>query len=318
MTPPDAVGEAGPRDPFRLGDRVPTGWYLLGSHAELAPGTVTPWSAHGVELVVWADGSGAVHAADAHCPHMGAHLGHGGCVDDQSGLVCPFHGWVYAPDGTNRGERAGVAGVDLALHPVQRVRDRWYVFLRHDPAGASPPWAPADLHRPPRPDPPRLEVGRVHHLTAHQQVIIEGDFDLAHFPVVHHRGFRGDDVEFGDHGARVAYTVTEPSPQTVRFELDGISRVREQVAYDGIEILLVADSVSLDRHRTRTVATMAVWGPSDEAVRAVAARIDRLLRRDLARDAAIWERRHYEQAPVYGPDDGLLVQFRRWARRFYA
>lgn len=312
-----AAAEGRVRERFLLGDRVPTGWYRLGRGDELGPATVRPWSALGVELVVWVDGAGAVHAADAHCPHMGAHLGHGGSVDEADHLVCPFHAWCFGADGANHGERAGDAGVDLVTHPVAVVGEHVYVFLAHDPVAGAMPWDPPDLHRLPRPDPPRLLRTTEYRLTAHQQVIIEGDFDRAHFPLVHQRVFRAEDAEFGEHGARVAYTVTEPAPQTVHFELDGLSRVREQVAFDGIELLLVADSVSLDRSTTLTHATTALWGPSDDAVRVVAARIERLLRRDLARDAAIWERRDYEAVPAFGPDDALLVQFRRWAKRFY-
>ena len=37
---------------------------------------------------------------DAFCPHLGAHLGHGGTVDDCQ-IVCPFHGWKFDADGTN-------------------------------------------------------------------------------------------------------------------------------------------------------------------------------------------------------------------------
>ena len=308
-----AQAEGGARGAFRLGDRVPTGWYRLGRLDDLAPGSVRPWSALGVELVVWVGEDHTVRAADAYCPHMGAHLGHGGTIDAADRLVCPFHARCFAADGTRSGDPDG----GLVVHPVRPVGDHAYVFLAHDPDGVTPVWEPPDLHRMPRADPPRLLRTTEYRLTAHQQVIIEGDFDQAHFPLVHQRVFRADDVEFGEHGARVAYTVTEPAPQTVHFELDGLSRVREQVAFDGIELLLVADSVSLDRTTTLTHATTALWGPSDDAVRVVAARIERLLRRDLARDAAIWEQRDYEAVPTYGPDDGLLVQFRRWARRFY-
>ena len=37
---------------------------------------------------------------DAFCPHLGAHLGHGGTVGDGC-IACPFHGWKYDAEGTN-------------------------------------------------------------------------------------------------------------------------------------------------------------------------------------------------------------------------
>ncbi len=34
------------------------------------------------------------------CPHLGAHLGHGGTVDGCE-IVCPFHGWQFDAEGAN-------------------------------------------------------------------------------------------------------------------------------------------------------------------------------------------------------------------------
>ena len=36
---------------------------------------------------------------DAYCPHLGAHLGHGGIVHENC-IECPFHAWRWKTDGT--------------------------------------------------------------------------------------------------------------------------------------------------------------------------------------------------------------------------
>ena len=41
---------------------------------------------------------GEARVFDAHCPHFGAHLGHGGKVEGK-GLRCPFHAWRFNGDG---------------------------------------------------------------------------------------------------------------------------------------------------------------------------------------------------------------------------
>jgi 3-Ketosteroid 9alpha-hydroxylase C-terminal domain/Rieske [2Fe-2S] domain len=38
---------------------------------------------------------------EAHCKHLGAQIGHGGTVVGDC-VECPFHGWRWGPDGTNR------------------------------------------------------------------------------------------------------------------------------------------------------------------------------------------------------------------------
>ena len=45
------------------------------------------------QLVVFRDDEGVAHVMDAHCPHMGAHLG-GGSVHGTT-LQCPYHGWRF-------------------------------------------------------------------------------------------------------------------------------------------------------------------------------------------------------------------------------
>ena len=50
--------------------------------------------------MLWRDGDGHHHLADAWCPHLGAHLGHGGRVKDGC-LICPFHEWSYDTAGRN-------------------------------------------------------------------------------------------------------------------------------------------------------------------------------------------------------------------------
>ena len=51
----------------------------------------------GRDLVLWRDEAGEFHLQDAFCPHLGAHLGVGGAVEDGC-IRCPFHGWTF--DGT--------------------------------------------------------------------------------------------------------------------------------------------------------------------------------------------------------------------------
>src|SRR4051812_28747309 len=85
----------GARFPFG----VPFGWFSLGRVDELPAEEVAPLEAFGMELVLWRDG-GAHHLAEAWCPHLGAHIGYGGRVDDGC-VVCPFHEWSFASDGTN-------------------------------------------------------------------------------------------------------------------------------------------------------------------------------------------------------------------------
>ncbi|MHB8671400.1 MAG: Rieske 2Fe-2S domain-containing protein, partial [Acidimicrobiales bacterium] len=71
---------------------IPFGWFHVAYPDEIPPGQVLPLRYFARDLVIWRDSGGAPHLMDAFCPHLGAHLGHGGTVDGAE-LVCPFHAW---------------------------------------------------------------------------------------------------------------------------------------------------------------------------------------------------------------------------------
>src|SRR6478736_1491716 len=73
---------------------TPFGWYQVAFPDDLAPGEVMPLSYWTRELVLWRDDAGGFHLQHAFCPHLGAHLAHGGTVEGAT-LSCPFHGWTY-------------------------------------------------------------------------------------------------------------------------------------------------------------------------------------------------------------------------------
>jgi 3-ketosteroid 9alpha-monooxygenase subunit A len=83
-------------------ESIPTGWYQIAWSDEIAAGQVVPLRYFERELVLYRGHSGTLHLSDAHCPHMGAHLGYGGCVVEGSDTIeCPFHGWRFDGDGRN-------------------------------------------------------------------------------------------------------------------------------------------------------------------------------------------------------------------------
>src|SRR4051812_5445857 len=79
-------------------DHIATGWYQIGWTDDFPPGTAVPLHYFDQELVAFRTAAGAVSVLDAYCPHLGAHLGYGGTVEDDC-IRCPFHGWAYDSDG---------------------------------------------------------------------------------------------------------------------------------------------------------------------------------------------------------------------------
>lgn len=59
---------------------IPVGWFQVGWPADVESGSVRTLYYFGRHLVLWRDAEGVAHLNDSHCPHLGAHVGHGGKV----------------------------------------------------------------------------------------------------------------------------------------------------------------------------------------------------------------------------------------------
>src|SRR6185503_13577906 len=70
----------------------PTGWFRIAGRRDLPVGKVLALRYFGRDLVLFRTEDGKPHLLDAHCPHVGAHLGYGGKVLGNT-IQCPFHGW---------------------------------------------------------------------------------------------------------------------------------------------------------------------------------------------------------------------------------
>ena len=76
----------------------PNGWFPVIQSADLPVNQIKPIFSCGKDLVVYRGSSKKAYIFDAYCPHLGANLGVGGTVIDES-IQCPFHGWVFNEDG---------------------------------------------------------------------------------------------------------------------------------------------------------------------------------------------------------------------------
>jgi phenylpropionate dioxygenase-like ring-hydroxylating dioxygenase large terminal subunit len=77
-----------------------SGWVAAALSADLAPGEAFATRAGAVELALWRDEAGEVHAFADRCPHRGMRLSLGFVRRDT--LACLSHGWSFAGDGACR------------------------------------------------------------------------------------------------------------------------------------------------------------------------------------------------------------------------
>lgn len=172
-----------------------TGWFMIGWSAEFPVNEVRPLHYFGEDLVAYRDASGELHLLQGHCRHLGAHIGHGGKVVGDC-VECPFHGWRWGPDGTNRyipyqPDKPNRA-LTLRVYPV--MEQYGCVFAWHQPQGKSPQWDMPDIFT----SFPQFETDpsayyrpypefsrRTENEPVHPQIVAENDPDSAHFRYVH-------------------------------------------------------------------------------------------------------------------------------------
>lgn len=302
----------------------PRGWFVVAWSEELPPGAVRPLRYLGRDLVLFRTEAGEAVVLDAFCPHLGAHLGHGGQVRGDA-IACPFHAWEF--DGSGACTRIPYQPQDAKIPPRARVAP-WSVCERngvihlwHDPAGDPPAW---ELPVVPEVDDPAWTPWYTNLLRVktHPREIVENVADSAHFPVVHRTEVVAFDNEYCEHMAtqRTEGVAVPPG--------GGRDHFRIEATYYGPALQVshmqgVLDSVLLLAHTPigpheldlRFAVKIRRAGARTEQFAAMY--VDNLTR-GFHEDIEIWEHKLYREVPRLVDGDGPIGRLRTWYRQFYA
>jgi phenylpropionate dioxygenase-like ring-hydroxylating dioxygenase large terminal subunit len=156
------------------------GWFVVGLSRELLPGELRTIHYFGRDLVLFRTEGGEARVFDAHCPHLGAHFGYGGCVVGET-LRCPFHHFRF--DGSGACVEAPFAQKPPAIRarswPVHETDG--LIFVHHHAGGADPTWLPS-THL--GPDWSPLETYTLV-CRFHPQEVVENSVDATHAVFLH-------------------------------------------------------------------------------------------------------------------------------------
>ena len=307
---------------------LPTGWFVVAFSGDLRVGEVVRMRYFDRDLVAYRGESGQAYVTDAYCPHLGAHLGHGGTVEGDS-IRCPFHRWRF--DGDGRCVEIPYSDTipreaQLGSLPVREQNGVVHVF--HDPAGGTP-WALPEL------DEEGWTPGRSVHwpgLKTHAQEVFENTVDMAHIGPIHDgvgakligkpriEGERMEvDLEFEASGAVVGMP-------------DQMNDVQLSVALTGLGVVIVHTHVRnvsvrarqriyatpVDRDSIDIRAVIHVRETDDpEFTEELATIFHKAYVEDFAKDFPIWENKRYLTRPRLAKGDGPIVAYRHWCKQFY-
>lgn len=312
----------------------PHGWYAVAFSTELAPDAVLTRQVAGNEIVVYRTPSGATNVKNAHCPHLGAHLGMGGRVQGET-IRCPFHGFCFDAAGTCVATGYGTAPPEgLVAHTWDVHESDGAIYVWY---GDSPPvWTPPELKE----EGWGPLVTDTFTLRDHPQETTENSVDLGHFAIVH--GYERvniiEPIHIDAHQLGIGYSAERSTfgiNTAFEYRIDihglGYSRVdlnipKENLAFQLFILATPTDGEHVELRIAVRIRTFADHRPTRRMLRALPNSwgetiVTRLVAREVQRDAQadfpIWENKAYIHPPRLADGDGPIGVYRKWARQFY-
>jgi nitrite reductase/ring-hydroxylating ferredoxin subunit len=315
----------------------PNGWYVVAFAAELRRGRTLSRTLAGNELLLFRTESGVAAALDAYCPHLGAHLGHGGRVCGET-VRCPFHGFQFDAAG-----QCVATGYGSKPPPTATLR-RWplrerngMLLVYYGAGGAAPTW-----------DVPEIDARgwsapayRRFVIEAHPQETTENSVDLGHFAWVH--GYRGvamqRELQVDGPYLSTCFTAQRAMPlvgHRVQFHFHfetriyglGYSMVEVHVRGFDLRARLWVLPSPIDGERIALY--LAASGSDDDGIHPWLRLLPRALRanligrgmlfalaHDAGQDFDVWHHKRYVHPPALAHGDGPIGKYRAWAAQFY-
>lgn len=322
----------GSRFPFTS---FPTGWFRVAAGREVKPGRLKSLHYFGRDLVLFRARSGKVSLLDAHCPHLGAHLGLGRVEGDT--LQCAFHGWRFDADGICRqvpGGRRIPPAARTAPWPVREVNGQ--VMAYFDPQRREPTWEFPSYFEADDPAWTGFRTGpRWPSMRTHPQEILENGMDLSHFTVLHgHQTKSAQTLSVESDGPflvhrtfqeynlyRLARLFVDKVTGPLDVHMAGLGAAINRTTLDaGIQLSFsyAFFFTPIDEERTEVTTMMAMKRLGSRVL------TEAILRRGLYngqkvidQDVPIWESKVYRSRPPLTEGEQPIMQFRRWARQFH-
>src|SRR5579859_5607444 len=304
---------------------VPYGWYFVSYSENLKPGDVQNVQYFDQEWVLFRTEAGEPGMVEPYCPHLGAHLGHGGRVEGEN-LLCPFHNWGYDPKGWCKyipyaKVMPPITKREPILKALPMCEKHGIVWAWYHPHNTAPEWEIpeiSDLH-----DPDFIPAARGEWpVNTFIQELGENGVDFAHLKYLHHAPImptghsRPDgiywyvDIQNGyikaqhvgpglqilyfTKGPVVTTMISYPSPITRGKTMMRMSFTHRRYPEGSVEAKLAAAMLQeqVGQGEEETAGFESV-------------------------DMIVWNNKVYRANPLLCDGDGAILNWRKWFSKFY-
>ena len=319
----------------RYNKPIPFGWFAVSASADLAVGEVRPLRYFGRDLVLFRTESGAARVLGAYCPHLGAHLGHGGGVEGES-ISCPFHGWKFDGEGYCTDipyakrlppKIEGVRAIER--YPV--VECNQMIWAWYHPAGAEPSFEVEAFPELQSPDWTPIET---HDWTINTIIQEAGEnaADIAHFVTVHGAmGMPQGEVTLEGH-KRLTLMESQTSHIDEQGQVHRGGEVSDQARLESwnigpgityqrfsrmFDIVMLGTVTPIDDQSLQLRFNFSLPRAQSDLHKAYAQGFRDEVKHQVEQDIPIWENKIYLDSPVLCDGDGPIAKYRKWFQQFY-
>ena len=306
---------------------IPSGWFHVDFSENLAKEEIRNVFIFGQEWVLFRNESGKVGMTDPYCPHLGAHIGHGGKVVGEN-IRCPFHHWQYDTEGWCKEIPYGkiappITKKQAILRTLPIVEKYGMIWAWYHPKCEPPTWELPYI--PELEDEEGWTGSRRGSWTASTaiQEIAENGVDFAHLKVLHGaEQIPPAEVTFDGHIIDInmgyGYIVGQgygPGLNVFRFTQNDVSAT--MISYTQPIDLEKSQMNMSFRHKDY---------PEGSQERMIASRIvDHMIGEAEGEESAgfesvdfiVWNHKKYRPNPLLCDGDGPVLQFRKWFKQFY-
>ncbi len=305
---------------------IPVGWFFVDFSENLQTSEIRNIEILGQEWVLFRNEGGKVGMTDPYCPHLGAHMGHGGKIVGDN-LRCPFHHWEYNTEGWCKNIPYGkitppIVKKQAILRALPVVERYGMIWAWYHPECEAPQWelpAIPELEEPGHVKPRR---GSWPVNTAIQE-IAENGVDFAHLKFLHGSpAIPPAEVSFDGHISSVnmanGYIVGKgygPGLNVFHFTQEGVTAT--MVSYS---VPITAEKSQMNMSFTHKDF------PEGSRELAIAKKlVDHMIGQAEGEESAgfesvdfiVWNHKKYRPNPLLCDGDGPIVQYRKWFKQFY-